>query len=471
MSAIRDLNTLPLPRASIDKLKECGFQNVGELKGSQPLDLAREMDVEIDVANDIVQAVRRLASGGATYITGTPEGNASAVSGGKAGSGERINTVIAPMSVLNKVLTSATVPMAEESKQGSESFVSEITVTDLNEFRKGQNISNNSNKPMTARDMAIKAEKNNHIITFCKQADRLLGGGIPLGHISDIVGPPGIGKTQLAMQLALDVQIPEAFGGVSGQCVYVDTEGSFQPTRALSMASALSNHLHRICKMKIKPKIIKKHGQTHEQAEAAAITAVQETQRKRSAACQNLNENTLLDGIRVYRTHDQTDLLAVIGQLDKYVSSHSNTSKPVKLVVVDSIAFHFRQDIREKDVSTRAATLGNLGQKLNKLAFEHNLSVLTTNHCLSAGQGRGRGSEKIDVQVDVAARPIAPPAAVVLAAQSVLPTTNTAPSGTTGDRSSEIVTAGTICTRYDSAANSAIVPALGHTWAQAVGTC
>ena len=36
-------------------------------------------------------------------------------------------------------------------------------------------------------------------------------------------GVPGVGKTQLGMQLALDVQIPRAFGGVGGQAVYIDT--------------------------------------------------------------------------------------------------------------------------------------------------------------------------------------------------------------------------------------------------------
>ena len=37
---------------------------------------------------------------------------------------------------------------------------------------------------------------------------------------------PGIGKSQMCMQLALDVQIPELFGGNGAEAVYIDTEGS-----------------------------------------------------------------------------------------------------------------------------------------------------------------------------------------------------------------------------------------------------
>ena len=48
-----------------------------------------------------------------------------------------------------------------------------------------------------------------------------LGGGIPLGRITEMCGPPGIGKTQLSIQLAVDVTIPELFGGLGKQAVYI----------------------------------------------------------------------------------------------------------------------------------------------------------------------------------------------------------------------------------------------------------
>jgi RecA/RadA recombinase len=45
------------------------------------------------------------------------------------------------------------------------------------------------------------------IITFCKEIDVMLGGGIRMGEIIEICGVPGIGKTQFGIQLAVDAQV------------------------------------------------------------------------------------------------------------------------------------------------------------------------------------------------------------------------------------------------------------------------
>jgi RAD51-like protein 2 len=37
----------------------------------------------------------------------------------------------------------------------------------------------------------------------------------------------------------LFMQIPEAFHGVGGECIYIDTEGSFMVERALQMSAAV----------------------------------------------------------------------------------------------------------------------------------------------------------------------------------------------------------------------------------------
>lgn len=37
---------------------------------------------------------------------------------------------------------------------------------------------------------------------------------------------PGVGKTQLGIQLCVDVQLPECYSGAAGEAVYIDTEGS-----------------------------------------------------------------------------------------------------------------------------------------------------------------------------------------------------------------------------------------------------
>lgn len=45
-----------------------------------------------------------------------------------------------------------------------------------------------------------------------------------------------------SMQLCVDATIPECFGGVQGQALFIDTEGSFVPKRAAQIAQAAVDH-------------------------------------------------------------------------------------------------------------------------------------------------------------------------------------------------------------------------------------
>lgn len=76
--------------------------------------------------------------------------------------------------------------------------------------------------------------------------DELLGGGVCVARMTEFCGAPGVGKTQLGMQLCLNVQIPEQCGGVGGDAVYIDTEGSFIVERVCDMAEALEQHLQHL---------------------------------------------------------------------------------------------------------------------------------------------------------------------------------------------------------------------------------
>lgn len=46
----------------------------------------------------------------------------------------------------------------------------------------------------------------------------------------------------VSLQLAVDVQVPQCFGGLGGQVVYIDTEGSFLVQRVVDLASAAVRH-------------------------------------------------------------------------------------------------------------------------------------------------------------------------------------------------------------------------------------
>jgi Rad51 len=52
----------------------------------------------------------------------------------------------------------------------------------------------------------------------------------------------------------------------------------------------------------------------------------------------------------------------------------------VKLIIIDSIAFHFRHDF--DDYMLRSRILNNIAQSLNKLAAVHKLAVRFLSACL-----------------------------------------------------------------------------------------
>jgi DNA repair protein RAD51 len=67
------------------------------------------------------------------------------------------------------------------------------------------------------------------IPTGIKKLDHILGGGIKNGIITDIHGSAGTGKTQLAMQIAINSLLE------GGQVLFHDTTGIFRPERMLEM--------------------------------------------------------------------------------------------------------------------------------------------------------------------------------------------------------------------------------------------
>lgn len=99
---------------------------------------------------------------------------------------------------------------------------------------------------------------------------------MPIGHVTECSGVPGSGKTQLwlvfdllvwvkcscffllcvftsvifhihSMQLAVAVQVPEIIGGLQGEAIYIDAEGSFTVERLTEMAAAAAQHCQSIC--------------------------------------------------------------------------------------------------------------------------------------------------------------------------------------------------------------------------------
>ncbi|KAI0567253.1 DNA recombination and repair protein Rad51-like protein [Gracilaria domingensis] len=83
--------------------------------------------------------------------------------------------------------------------------------------------------------------KYNVLKTGCKAIDNILGGGICVsgGSIIEISGKAGVGKTQLAMQMALMTTAPLQRSGLQSNCVYVFIEGPTPIKRMTEIENAL----------------------------------------------------------------------------------------------------------------------------------------------------------------------------------------------------------------------------------------
>ncbi|KAE8624937.1 hypothetical protein XENTR_v10006099 [Xenopus tropicalis] len=148
----------------------------------------------------------------------------------------------------------------------------------------------------TAFDLLGQEQSQGFVITFCSALDEILGGGIPVAKITEICGVPGVGKTQLCMQLAVDVQIPECFGGVAGETVFIDTECSFRLERLMDIANACVQHCNLIA-------------QGHQDKDHIK-------------AMQTFTLNEILSQIYYFSCHDYIELLAQINLLPDFLSSH-----------------------------------------------------------------------------------------------------------------------------------------------------
>lgn len=199
----------------------------------------------------------------------------------------------------------------------------------------------------TALELLEEEHAQGSIITFSSALDEVLGGGVPVAKIMEICGAPGVGKTQLSIQLVVDAQIPECFGGLGGESVYIDTEGSFVVERVAEVAQAAIHHCH----------LIAESGQDEAQREAVKEFTV----------------SSILSRIYYFRCRDYVELLAQAHLLDDFLAEH----RKVRLVVIDSIAFPFRHDL--EDLSLRTRLLNGLAQQLITRANDHKVAVVLTN--------------------------------------------------------------------------------------------
>ena len=227
-------------------------------------------------------------------------------------------------------------------------------------------------------------------------------GGVPTQRVLEISGPPGVGKTQLCMQLCVTAMLPSDLGGFgpsistlqSGQAgrpagshaeamrptckvLYIDTEGSLSTSRITAMARAALKQLHAVAKNGAEPQL------------------------------PLMSEADILANVLCLRIVTQSQLLATVHLLDSIV-----TVNHVKLLIIDSIAFPMRSSgsaVAHDDSSVqadagtgllaaaqhRSQLLYGIGQTLRRVASQHNVAVVVTNQVVASptlGMSIGRAA-------------------------------------------------------------------------------
>ncbi|EMS67851.1 hypothetical protein TRIUR3_34347 [Triticum urartu] len=89
---------------------------------------------------------------------------------------------------------------------------------------------------------------------------------------------------------------------------------------------------------------------------------------KSSSGQENLQPESFLAGIYYFRICSYTEQIAVINYLEKFLREH----KDVRIVIIDSVTFHFRQDF--DDLALRTRVLSGLSLKLMKISKSYNLA-------------------------------------------------------------------------------------------------
>ncbi len=185
-----------------------------------------------------------------------------------------------------------------------------------------------SGKFITAKEIMEDRKNIGFIDTGSDELNNLFGGGIETKAITEVFGEFGSGKTQLALQLSVNVQLPKDEGGLDGRTIYIDTENTFRPRRIKSMARDVD----------IKP-------------------------------------DEALENILVPQPENTDQQLIMAEKAQEMVEDRN-----IKLVVVDTVTSLFRAEfVGRESLAERQQKLGQHLLTLHRIADLHNVAVLVTN--------------------------------------------------------------------------------------------
>ena len=199
-------------------------------------------------------------------------------------------------------------------------------------FKKARSVYDDSpvfQSGLEAKDEDDELEK---ISTGTKALDKLFTGGIETSATTEIYGEFGCGKTQFCHTMAVRVQLPKEKGGLDGKCVWIDSEGTFEPTRIESISKSLK-----------------------------------------------LDEKEALGNIIRAKAYNSADQYLILQELEKLLVEDDK----IKLIVIDSATGLFRQDFSGRGMlSERQKYLDEFLTMASNMANFHNIAIIWTNQVM-----------------------------------------------------------------------------------------
>ena len=158
-----------------------------------------------------------------------------------------------------------------------------------------------------------RRESVGKLTTGSKSLDALLGGGLETRAMTEFYGEFGSGKTQIAHQLVVNVQLPPEEGGLNGSAIMIDTENTFRPERIKDMAEGVG-----------------------------------------------LDFTEVLKNVHVARAYNSNHQILLVDKAKELADELKDTEKPVRLLVIDSATALFRSEYVGR------GALSDRQQKINK---------------------------------------------------------------------------------------------------------
>lgn len=209
--------------------------------------------------------------------------------------------------------------------------------------------------PRTALDMlrGLDHQSVTSLPTGLPTLDAALSGGVPCDSVTELVGPAGVGKTQMSMTMVVAASVPTSLGGYGDQCsmLYLDTENKFSSLRLVEIAT--ERFPQHYCAGS---------GGGEGLPEVSAKEAKSRLQR-------------LTSRVHVYRINTPQELVSCVKSLDKAIIEHG-----ARLVVLDSIASVLRRGSGQRaGFAQRHDLLAGTAAALKSIADTFHIPVVVTN--------------------------------------------------------------------------------------------